>query len=223
MASIATVSNGSITDEDDVNQYSEAFGNVFDVTTTNQDAPGRFVFPNSSSAPTASNFKAYIETDEGVESAGGRLKIRHAKNGSGSPVWVSYLPFRQRVAAAASASGTITGTSYADITGATVDITTTGGRLRIFVECDVTTGYSLNIIGDASSSLFALKCLVGATNAGEPSLGATTPSLILQCTWPEWSVQPVAGTYTVKLQGKVIHSGEVMAPAGRLVVWEYAD
>lgn len=224
MAAIVTVSDGNVIIDDDVNQLVSTLSAVVGVTDTAQDALGRMVFPKSTSAPgTPSTAMFYMKTDEGVESAGGRLYGRQAKNGSGAAVWVPYLPLRQRVAGAAIISGTITGTSYADITDATLNITTTGGRLRIFVEGDVTSGYSLSILGDGTSSIFAIKALVGATSAGEATLGATTPSLALQCNWPEFSAQPVAGTYTVKLQGKITHSGEVLIPAGRLVVIEYGD
>lgn len=224
MTTFATVSDGNVIIDDDVNQYKDFLNAIFEATTTNGEI-GRLVAPTAAAHPgTPALGMMYMKTNEGVESSGGRIYMRHAKNGSGAAVWVPYLPLRQRVEGASLIGASLNSTGYTDVTGATLSITTTGGRLHIFVIAGLVGSGQVTIIGGASSSLGGFQCLVGAVTLAPKSVGsAQLTNTTMPGEYGTWEHQPAAGTYTVKLQGTVLHATSSIAFTGRLVVIEYGD
>lgn len=242
MAAIYTVTNAVTQwDQNDVNQYATVLSTTLGITTTTQDALGRIVLPSAAANPgSPSNFQTWFRTDLGV---GGRLHMRHS-NGQSVP----YLPLRQRVEAANSTgSAAISSTSYADITNATLDIVTTGGRLLIYLipedgqPANITFGSSAASTGVTFGDI---KALIGATSLGSHRLSGITnfdfngivggnvgsgiSGLLTNIPVGAlvWDYKPAAGTYTVKLQGKVDASAAtwtIYVYYARLVVIEYGD
>lgn len=234
MAAIYDVQNGvTVWDEEDVNQYGATLNNVLGITDTAQDALGRLVLPRAASAPgSPSNGQVYYDTDDHTP------YIR--RNG----VWVPYLPIRQWQEVAFSNDSGIdltANTSFADITGATLSITTTGGRLMIGIfPPDTGTIHGLSYVGLFGSPSdytidWRIRALIGATTllaVGEqenPSQSGTYGGLVreFQIDGWHWVYQPAAGTYTVKLQSKIVVAGGFSTDAwtlygGKMVVCELA-
>lgn len=239
MAAIYTVQNGvTAWDEQDVNQYAQTFSNVLGVTDTAQLDLGRLVLPRLAANPGAPIAgQTWWRTNLGDA---GRL---HILNGAGAIV--PYLPIRQRVEASQTLNTyfNLSSASFVDITGLTLSITTTGGRLLI--------GLLINPVSDGADFYInqnpalpgvqpaaSVRAVVGATNLapvrapyGAVFLSGVVPAGLnisgTVSTPPPgfvWDYKPVAGTYTVKVQIAV--AGASMSGAIKntsLVVLEYAD
>lgn len=116
---------------------------------------------------------------------------------------------KQRVLSSVT-DATINSTSYADASGLSVSITTTGGRLRIYLKGSNTVNEEsdITLTGPGTGLLEGhVRAVVGATNLGACELAADNGAGDLQqATFPppfgEWESTPAAGTYTVKIQVK---------------------
>lgn len=127
------------------------------------------------------------------------------------------------VAAAAVMSSTITSTSYADITGATVTITTTGRRCEIYVVGEPSAGeVDIRMDGGGTNSTGSVKCLLDGVDMATRPVGTTDANKTVWATWPIWHATPASGSHTFKLQGLVANAANTMTPRGRLVVREWA-
>lgn len=213
MAAIYQVENGvTVWDEDDVNQYAQAFNAVLGITDTAQDELGRLVTPRGTSFPgTPSTGMQFFKTDEGLGTLG-KMYVRH------SGVWVPYVPLRQYIEGSeVIGNNTITSTSFADMTGLTLSITTTGGYLEIGVRpsnADDANGslFLVNLTGAEFGAEADIRAVVGATNLGQINnqisgdASSTLWGLGIPVSSLRWIYRPAAGTYTVKLQAKVATS-----------------
>lgn len=132
----------------------------------------------------------------------------------------------QVVAASSVMSGTVTGTSYADITNATVTITTTGRPCEIYVEGDTSTAGNemrVDATGGGSSSSGIIKLVMdGSTDITTQIVGIFAAGHLSWVPFGRWRHTPATGTHTFKLQGLVSSLGCVITPRGRLVVKEFA-
>lgn len=129
---------------------------------------------------------------------------------SGLPSWGG-IPLLQTVKSAELATDvTITSTSYADVSGLSVSITTTGGRLRIRLmpsagETDLTSIW-MQTSNAANPTNGRIRAVVGSQNLGGQRMGGITDTSGVQYMPPSafvWDFTPAAGTYTVKIQAMV--------------------
>lgn len=236
MSNLITPAPGDRIVADHIAQLTSLANSALGLTVRSQTALGRIELPSVNSNPgSPANYQAWVRSDLG---SGGRLHMRHS-NDSGQNV--PYMPYRQRQQAATKTTFTSTSTSYTDVTNATVSITTTGGRLKVFLipepgdlaTCYATSSGGAQVIAD-------VKCLVGATEIGTFELhfitsyqqgdGATNFSgganaiAIGGLVWEY--MPPSAGPYTVKLQAvSSIGSGTptFVLSGCRLVVEEVGD
>jgi hypothetical protein len=114
-------------------------------------------------------------------------------------------------------------TSYADITNATLSITTTGGRLVIYQEVSAgAEGYEIAAFSSGSSGVTTnVKCFVGATDLGAYGISTLAAGGSLAIAHRQWSTTPVAGTYTVKLQYKTAAVNQYSSSNMKLVAEEW--
>lgn len=213
MSAIYSVNDGDDAVAADLNQLVDSLSAVLGITDTAQDALGRLVIPRGTSLPgSPSTGMEFFKTNEGVESSGGRKYVRHAKNGSGAAVWVPYLPIRQIVRSSELGSNqSITSATMTDVSGLSVSITTTGGKLFIAVVNSLNTVGAISeiFITDSTNALGSARAVVGSTNLSELEVGAGPGSSVFVplSSFQWWGYQPVAGTYTVKLQARVDTAG----------------
>lgn len=201
------------TDQNQVNQYASGLNNTLGLVSTTQDALGRVVLPSGATLPSSpSSFQVAFSTILGV---GGRLFIRHSNS-----QWVGYQPLRQIVDSSAVVTDqAITSTSLVDITGFTVSITTSGGKLLIEWLPAPVSGGSLATGLLITNNTAHLTALVGATALPRQFFGTLTAAGnigITQLSAFKWIYQPAAGTYTVKLQAMLVNP--VAGSNGSMVV-----
>lgn len=227
MAVLETVSPGDPTSAAIFNKAINAWVNVLGVTDDAQVNLGRLPLPWLSADPSTVSGLAWMRSNHG---ASGRLYIRQ------SGLTVPYLPYRQRVKSATLGTFTTLTPSvmptYGDVTGLSVSITTTGGRLRItLVSADGAQGGDIRIYTpSASSPLGSFRPVVGAVALSPLNFGlglaGVNQALILPCSAFSWAdYLTVAGTYTVKIQAAVAVSGQqiFLTDDIALLVEEYGD
>lgn len=227
MTAIYAVTDGvSPAQAADINQYGTLLNNQFGLNDTAQPGLGRLVLPYVTADPGApSNGQMWWRSDLGTD---GRLMTY--KNGKTIP----HLGLRQRVEAALSTSTfTTSSTSYVDVTNATVDITTTGGRLRAYVIPDRGVSPASVLVAGTTAAVqpaAQLKVLRGATSIGEHYFwGGSAPAGQTPAgNGPLGGIladgdAPVAGLYTVKVQGLVSLSSQVLYVSRCLLVVEEWD
>lgn len=128
-------------------------------------------------------------------------------------------------------TATITSVSMTDVTNLTINITTTGGRLRIYLVPSDTTNVStiaVTAVGSVAQIRANVKALVGATSLAE--ILYTLTGDVASPSWEveippgafSWDYTPAAGTYTVKLQASVVTDVEMSFTRVMLVVEEWA-
>jgi len=229
MATIPTLTAHSPARAADVQAVIDALTNQFGLTDTVQTNMGRLAVPSVSADPSSLVVGSmWFRNDLGDN---GRLRIHDADSQTHS-----LLGLRQRVESAALAAiVTITSTSLADVTNLTLSITTTGGRLKITMGTSYPDYDALYCSeGTALSTLFGIAAIVGATQLGELGAGNEVEVNNQNCVVPPsafvWNSKPAAGTYTVKLQARVITSGASLnfngaaGPLGiSLIVEEFDD
>lgn len=225
MATLDTVSIGDVSSAAKFNKAINAWTNILGVTDDAQVNLGRLPLPWLTADPTLANGLAWIRSNLG---AAGRLYIRQ------SGVTVPYLPYRQRQRSAVLASTfQNTSSSYADVPGLTLNLTTTGGRLRIIIISD-TIGFTGGMVHIQSSSGVGgtgdLRAVVGSQNLSplfinHAEASALLPTTNFPCTaFQWWDYQPAAGTYTVKIQARCLSGTGIGVSQGcALLVEEYGD
>lgn len=205
MAAIVTVGANGTVDEDytHFDQYADTLNAVLGITDTAQDALGRLVLPRGVAYPgSPSEGMAVWRTDLGDN---GRL---HLRDGAGQ--WVPYIPLRQVVKSTElAAQVTINSGSLVDVTGLSISITTTGGRLRIWLAPSIVqAGASYLQLGSHASGNSGYVC----ANAGGVQLGShqirsgANDTTEWPCSALVWDYKPAAGTYTVKIQAAITNA-----------------
>lgn len=225
MSTLYSVSLGDTVLAEDQNQVIRALSNQFGLLADDQVRLGRLALPVVTATPTTPVAgMAWWRSDLG---SNGRL---HLYDGAGQVV--PYMPLRQ-VQKSAELGGvvTITSTTPADVTGLSISITTTGGRLRIMLVPGTAGGQiTLSCSGAISNPFSTLYADIGGVSIpqdfrfiGDAASAAWTigipPSAFV------WDYQPAAGTYTVKIQAAVNGANmEVAARTGiALLVEEWGD
>lgn len=205
-----------------VNQIIDVLTAQFGITDTIQTNAGRLALPAGAAPLNPILGQMWVDTSVGVD--GARLYMRHGNNRS-----VPYMPMRQEVKTTELAASFNTSSTSLTDTGLTTPITTTGGMLEIRLRASVNGVSGLPEIqvsgGGGSDNTASLAAVIGATvletrfgvNGGGPGNSALFPASAFS-----WYYKPVAGTYTVKIQGRSLSgvaSLQLFGAAGPIGVW----
>lgn len=146
-----------------------------------------------------------FEEDSGeiIVKVGGSEVARFDSNG------LTFDSLNKGYAKGSALNATVSATSYTDFSGATVTITSNGGRIMILLVAQQTPGTSSISVTKTTGSGGAngtLRCLRdGSTEMGRIGFNPIDSTVPLSQTWNSGQVvfwdQPAAGTYTYKLQG----------------------
>lgn len=193
MAAIVHVTNNVTKwDASQLNQYNDALSNIFGISDTAQDALGRLVIPHATSNPgTPSVGMINFRTD---------LNLPYIYDANGN--WVPIIALKQRVTKQLIGVQAVGVAAWTDIGGFTLNIVTTGGRLKIYFAAE-------SIIGDTSVDYVFARQATGDTffRAVVDAVALTPYTLSISSgafTAPGefgWGYTPAAGAHTVKIQG----------------------
>lgn len=223
MTALFNVANGTPWDASQINQYGSTWNNVFGVTDTNAPNLGRLAAPIATADPGGlTNGMVWLRTNLGLD---GRWMTY--KNGKTIPL----IAMRQRVVVSATGSA-ITSTSPTDVTGSTITLTTTGGRLHVYCTAQAASFGGMEASTVAGNNALAYWQLaldgVGQGNELEIQAGAASGATGVFASAPPsafvWDLTGVAaGSHTIKMQQRGGFAGVQAQTRGHNFVVEEWD
>lgn len=219
MTAIIMVGGNGLIQEDYslFDQYGSVLSNVLGINDTAQDALGRLVIPRSTSDPGSPSQGMYnLRTDLG---AGGRERMYSAG------VWLNRLHMRQFVISPKISSPQIvSGTSYVDITNLSISLTTSGGRLAIYLVAmdDSPNSYQASVFwlnngafSSGSGEYAKVVADIDGTNLASVGIFAVVAGSNGASSYGpgsfRWYTAPLAGAHTIKIKATLtIGAGDIL-------------